>query len=82
MEVVALLLEKGAKINYRSTRGDTALQQALIHQNLKLVNLLLKNGANVNDPSIEEGLGSAKRQNKTLIIERIEKERVSKKSTE
>jgi ankyrin repeat protein len=48
LEIVKLLLEKGAIINARTNEGVTALMAAAIHGNTNTVKFLLDNGANPN----------------------------------
>jgi ankyrin repeat protein len=48
VEVVGLLLDKGAKLDTQDERGDTALHYAVMVANLQEVKLLVAKGANVN----------------------------------
>ncbi|MBI5051498.1 ankyrin repeat domain-containing protein [Candidatus Micrarchaeota archaeon] len=48
-EIAKYLKEKGADINFRNKAGWTALFCAVTRGNLKIVQLLVKNGANVNE---------------------------------
>jgi len=46
--VADLLLQKGAKINFKNAHGKTALHMAVQKYDIKMVELLLKNKANIN----------------------------------
>lgn len=48
MEIIQILLDAGADINYPSHKGLTALTGAIIRKNAKLADFLLGEGANVN----------------------------------
>ncbi len=48
-EVVTFLLENGAETNVKAKNGDTALLKACHKKNIKIVDLLLKKGANINE---------------------------------
>jgi ankyrin repeat protein len=48
IEVVKLLLERGAKVDAQDEDGDTSLMKAAYHGRLEVVRLLLEHGAAVN----------------------------------
>ncbi|KAJ7176323.1 ankyrin repeat-containing domain protein [Mycena crocata] len=48
LEVVLLLIKRGANVNFRGGKYDTALQAAAAGGNLKIVRVLLDSGAHVN----------------------------------
>ena len=55
IEIIKLLLNKGANINYRNTYNFTPLTFALYYKNpIKIIKFLLDNGANVNEVIDEE----------------------------
>jgi len=47
------LLEQGADINYKNSFGKTVLYYAIGFSNLELVQIMIENGANVNDTYID-----------------------------
>ena len=53
-EMFTLLLNKGANINSKGENQNTALIEAIIKQNLDLVDALLKNGADPNITTTDE----------------------------
>ena len=55
-EIVALLLKKGAKPNLRNENGDTAITFAANVNRVKIVNLLIKYGADMNGGTGESAL--------------------------
>lgn len=48
LELVQLLIQHGANVNYRSPKNSTALHSACYHGNMQMVCYLIKHGANVN----------------------------------
>ena len=54
INVVIKLIEGGAFINERNINGETALHTAVRHTNHKLVDVLLRHGAN---PNVEDDYG-------------------------
>lgn len=50
LELLKSLVKKGVGINTRNSRGWTALHIATDQDNLKMMDYLIKNGANVNEP--------------------------------
>lgn len=54
-DVAEVLLHHGANVNWANTHMDTPLYCAIKYGNLKMVELLLKRGANVTDPASQEG---------------------------
>ena len=55
IEVIQLLLEKGAEVNAQGGKYGNALQAAAFHGKVKVVELLLDNGADVNAQGGEHG---------------------------
>jgi len=47
-EIAKKLIEKGANVNAKDERGDTALMRAVSWGHIKIVKLLIEKGANVN----------------------------------
>ena len=47
IEIVRLLLDKGAKVNEQNNRGNNALIIASINGYTEIVKLLIDNGANI-----------------------------------
>ena len=48
VEVIRLLLDKGANVNLQGGKYDYALQAAVYGGNVEIIQLLLDKGANVN----------------------------------
>ena len=48
-DITQMLLEKGADIHILDDQGKSALENAVIHSNIKMIDLLLKHGASVNE---------------------------------
>ncbi|WP_342189428.1 ankyrin repeat domain-containing protein [Spiroplasma endosymbiont of Dilophus febrilis] len=48
IEMIELILEKGADANIKDNAGRSALYFARIRKNLDIINLLLANGTNLN----------------------------------
>jgi len=57
-EIIAFLLEKGADVNARTRKGETALTLALNKGDKPLVRLLLDAGADIHNKSIDLGNGT------------------------
>jgi len=53
-ETMQMLVERGAYLNAKSPRGETALDFARRHGNTPVVDLLVKAGATVGNPSVEQ----------------------------
>ena len=51
IDIVLLLLERGAEINARCKRGTTPLHVAVDFNNVEIINILAKNGANIDAKS-------------------------------
>ncbi|HNZ26124.1 MAG TPA: ankyrin repeat domain-containing protein, partial [Spirochaetota bacterium] len=79
-EVVDLLIKKGVKINDQATDGETALTLAVCLDQLKNVELLLKNGADVSIKKDNKNLAlSYANQKKILVYDRMKKKKNYKK---
>ena len=48
MDVIKYLLYKNADINKKGERGTTALEKAIVRRDIKLINYLLDNNADIN----------------------------------
>jgi len=70
-EIVELLLDKGAAVNFQNNDGQTALMRAAFYGHREIVELLLKNGAvdELEDNWGENALISAAVRRHTKIIE-------------
>ena len=64
IEIVELLLKRGADVNHKDERGWTALEYAYESCNLKMIRLLLEKGS---DPFIKTNIGNTFIQNIVLF---------------
>jgi ankyrin repeat protein len=74
LEIVNLLLEKGADINAPDKNGLTPLCVAALNRNSEIVNLLLKKGAQVSDKALQV-------TTTTEILKRLTKEKAKQEAT-
>jgi hypothetical protein len=53
LEIVKLLLERGANVNLQRSSGETALMDAVVKNNIEIIKLLIEHGADINIKDIE-----------------------------
>ena len=68
IEIANLLLEKGAQVNFESTRG-TVLEIALAEGSIEISRLLLEHGAEMADAALVEASGEGRTEAVRLLLE-------------
>jgi ankyrin repeat protein len=68
VETIKLLLEKGANINLRDDKGETPLHLAVRFENLKLTELLLKQGSHIEELTEVEDHPDSPHNGRTPLI--------------
>ena len=69
MQIVELLLKRGAHVNLQSSRGTTALSAAAYHGNERVVDVLLQHGAEIDSQDAWPALAAAAQGGKERVVD-------------